>query len=462
MNFLRNKFSIYKIGKKTLFFVFLYLLPDMVFSQNRIIDTPDFLFLEQLTKDVLESSRIYPGQKLPEPFGINNTGGVLIRPGGKDTYPSFWIRDYAMSLETGFINKAEQKHMLLLTASTQCNQTWITPSETAIVPIGAIADHIRVENSLPIYFPGTYDYDLQGSKENQYGIFPPYCDQFYFIQMAYCYVESSSDLKILKKKIVGVRLIDRLELAFRVPPTRSNGQLVYTTGMFVGVDFGFRDAIQLTGDLCFPSILKYKAANELSGLFVRLKEKKKAEMYSAIAADIKEKLPKIFLDENNMLRASTGQSGQSDVWSTALAIYLGLLQDEDQMKACRHLSNAYKDGDLAYKGNIRHIISGEDFSETTAWEKSKVQKNTYQNGAYWGTPTGWVAYAINKVDPGLARQLVKEYISDLRENDYRKGDQYGAPYECIYPPSYLRGPVYLTTVSCPYIVFNFMNNDIIK
>jgi hypothetical protein len=431
----------------------LYLLPDIVASQNKIIDTSDFLFLEQLTKDVLESSRVYPGQKLPEPFGTNNTGGVLIRPGGMDTYPSFWIRDYAMSLETGFVNKAEQKHMLLLTASTQCDQTWITKSETAIVPLGAIADHIRVENGLPIYFPGTYDYDLQGSKEYQYGIFPPYCDQFYFIQMAHCYVKNSSDLKILKKKINGVRLIDRLEMAFRVPPTRNNGQLVYTTELFVGVDFGFRDAIQITGDLCFPSILKYRAATELSELFARLKEKDKAGMYSAIASDIKEKLSKTFLDENGMLRASTGQSAQADVWSTALAVYLGLLPEEDQLKACRHLSYAYKNGNLAYKGNIRHIIMGEDFSEATAWEKSKVQKNTYQNGAYWGTPIGWVAFAISKVDSGLAEQLVKEYINDLRENDYRKGGPYHAPYECIFSTSYMRGPVYLTTVSCPYIVF---------
>jgi len=462
MNFFRNISSVYKTSSKALFLVLLYFLPDLVVAQNRIINSQDFLFLEQLTKDVLESSRIYPGQKLPDPFGKNNTGGVLVRPGGKDTYPSFWIRDYAMSLETGFINKAEQKHMLLLTASTQCDQTWITKAETAIVPLGAIADHIRVENSLPIYFPGTYDYDLQGSKEYQYGLFPPYCDQFYFIQMAHCYVKSSSDVRILKKEINGVRLIDRLELAFRVPPTRNNEHLVFTTEPFVGVDFGFRDAIQITGDLCFPSILKYRAATELSELFVKLKEKDKAGVYAAIAADIKQNLSKTFLNGNGMLRASTGQSAQSDVWSTALAIYLGLLQDEDQMKACRHLSNAYKDGDLAYKGNIRHIIAGEDYSGSTAWEKSKVEKNTYQNGAYWGTPTGWVAYAISKVDPALAEQLVKEYIRDLRENDYRKGNQYGAPYECIYPPSYVRGPVYLTTVSCPYIVFNFMNNDIIE
>jgi hypothetical protein len=43
-------------------------------------------------------------------------------------------------------------------------------------------------------------------------------------------------------------------------------------------------------------------------------------------------------------------------------------------------------------------------------------KNTYQNGAYWGTPTGWVAYAIHHSSPRLAKQLATEYIDELKEN----------------------------------------------
>src|SRR5690606_5143946 len=91
-----------------------------------ILGDEDFMFLESLTKDVLESSRIVPGQVISSDFGPNNTGGVLIRPGGRNAYPSFWIRDYAMSLESGLIPLPEQKHMLRVTASTQCDQTWIT------------------------------------------------------------------------------------------------------------------------------------------------------------------------------------------------------------------------------------------------------------------------------------------------------------------------------------------------
>src|SRR5665647_3742271 len=134
------------------------------FSYLNLMSENDLEFLKELTKDVMESSRIVPGQKISDEFGPNNTGGTLIRPGGRTCYPAFWIRDYALSLESGFVTSEEQKHMLQLAASTQC-------------------DHIRIDDSKPIYFPGTYDFVGQGNRN--WGMTPPYCDQFFFIQMAW-------------------------------------------------------------------------------------------------------------------------------------------------------------------------------------------------------------------------------------------------------------------------------------
>jgi hypothetical protein len=423
-------------------------------QKERIINKEDLSFLENITKAVMDSSRIYPRQSIPS-FGSNQTGGILIRPGGRITYPAFWIRDYAMSLETGFVKKEEQQHMLLLTAATQCDQTWITKGGS-MVPFGAIADHIRIDNSLPVYFPGTYDVEEQGVKE--FGMFPPYCDQFYFIKMADHYIKSTGDTAMLFKEINGTRLIDRLETAFRVPPSHKENHIVYTNEAFRGVDFGFRDAVEITGDLCYASILKYVAANNLSDIFTLSGNRAKADQYKQIAQSIKKALPVIFINKEGVLLASTAKSRQPDVWATSLAIYLNILEGEDALKASRHLADAYKSGTLAYKGNIRHIITTEDYNTETAWQKSLVPKNEYQNGAYWGTPTGWVAFALAKVNSAYAQQLIKEYITHLRETDYRKGPSFGGPFECIYPPSYTRGPVYLTTVACPYIVLKAMEN----
>lgn len=426
------------------------LLMAKAITAQEILTKDDLLFLEKMTKDVMDSSRIHPGQFISTEFGANNTGGPLIRPGGRNAYPSFWIRDYAMSLETGFVSLAEQKHMLQLTAATQCDQAWITPGGS-MVPVGAIADHVRIDNSLPIYFPGTYSYEGQGTKE--FGMTPPCCDQFYFVHMAYYYAKAIGDKKFLTDKINGIALIDRLELAFKIVPSRTDNDLAYTNDAFRGVDFGFRDAIEITGDLCFASLLKYQAANELRDLYVRLNDKEKASRYKGIATAIKKAIPLVFSDERGMLRASTGRSKQPDVWSTALAVYMGVLEGKHRQKASKALADAYKAGTLACKGNIRHVLTSDDFNESTAWEKSLAAKNTYQNGAYWGTPTGWVCHTIAVTDMEAARKLAKEYIDELREKDFRKGGKDAAPYECFHPSGNLQNPIYLTTVACPYIAF---------
>ncbi len=422
------------------------------FGQNntiRLLSDTDFKYLEALTKDVIERSRIHPNQSISKDFGGNNSGGTLIRPGGSDCYPAFWIRDYAMSLESGFITVKEQEHMLVLTASCQCDQTWITDGG-CMIPMGAIPDHVRIDDSRPIYFPGTYDYKGQGNQK--WGMMPPYCDQFFFIDMAYFYTKNSSNTKLLTEKINGTALIDRLEMAYKTPPTKQDGVIVYATGDFRGVDFGFRDVITITGELCMPSLLKYKASLELAELYDLLKNKDRAEAFRTYARRLKEEIPQHFSDSRGMLLASNGKSAQADVWSTVMAIYYGILEGEPGLNASRTITEGYKKGLLAKAGNIRHILIGEDFSETSAWEKSLVRKGDYQNGGYWGTPTGWVCSAIAKTDLAAAQQLAKEYIDNLREGDFRKGGKYGEPWEC-YNLDVPQNAIYMTTVTSPYTVF---------
>lgn len=417
---------------------------------EKLLTGDDLPFLAQLTEAVMEASRIYPGDSVSAGFGQNQTGGTLIRPGGRDCYPAFWIRDYALSLESGFVSRQEQEHMLLLTASTQCDQTWITKNGS-LVPLGAIADHIRIDDALPIYFPGTYSYEDQGTPE--FGKVPPFGDQFLFIHMAWYFVKQFSDLSILDRQVNGRTLIDRLELAFRMVPADKH-ELVYTTEELRGIDFGFRDVQVITGKLCFPSVLKFRAARQLSELLVLSGYPDKALEYEAVASSIRHHLASVFMSENGWLLASTGRSAQPDVWSTALAVYYDVLSADASLRASQALADACHAGTISYKGNIRHIPTSGDYSEHSAWEISYAGKNTYQNGAYWGTPTGWVCAAISKVDPKAARQLAREYVDDLRITDFRQGPDYGGPYECFHPETgNLQNPVYLTTVSCPFAVF---------
>lgn len=433
-----------------LFFAILLMPCALVQGQHKnILDTNDLTFLEEMVKDVMEASRIYPGQKISKDFGPNQTEGILIRPGGRTSYPAFWIRDYAMSIETGYVSEKEQKHMLVLTASTQSDSLIWTKWGTSI-PKGSIADHIRIDDGKPIYFPGTYSFENQGEKK--WGMQPPFCDQFFFIQMAYFYVKSFPKTIQLTNEIKGVKLIDRLEMAYQMPPSDTRSHLVQVDETNRGVDFGFRDAIYITGKLCYASLLKYQAAKQMAYLFAKMGNKSKSFRYQQEANLLKLSIIRTFIDARGMLRASTGISAQADVWATSLAIYLGVLTGQSRLKAAQYLRDFYLRGELSQKGNIRHIIKSDDFSSTTAWEKSVVPINTYQNGAYWGTPVAWVCQAIAFVDLSSAQKLAKEFIQELREGDFRKGDTFGSPWEC-FNDKLTQNPVYLTSVAVPLIIF---------
>jgi hypothetical protein len=336
-----------------------------------------------------------------------------------------------------------------LTASTQSDSLIQTKWGTSI-PKGSIADHIRIDDGKPIYFPGTYSFENQGDKK--WGMQPPFCDQFFFIQMAYLYVKSFSKTTELSKKINGVKLINRLEQAYQMPPSDTQSHLIQVDESNRGVDFGFRDAIYITGKLCYASLLKYQAANQMAYLFTKMGYKSKALVYQQEANLLKRSLISTFIDARGMLRASTRTSGQADVWATSLAINLGIITGQARLKAAQYLRDAYVKGELSQKGNIRHIVQSDDFNAISAWEKSVVPINTYQNGAYWGTPVGWVCQAIAYVDLPSAQKLAKEFIQELREGDFRKGDSFGSPWEC-FNDKLTQNPVYLTSVAVPLIIF---------
>lgn len=407
-------------------------------------------FAETLTADVLEASRVYPGQSVAG-YGPNATGGTLIRPGGRDCYPSYWIRDFAMSLECGLVSPAEMEHALRLTASRQQSTDWHTPSGS-LVPRGAIADHITFDGK-PIFFPGSMDYDKQGQP---WGYYPSLDDHFFFVDIAWQLISQGNRLDILDAVIEGMSLLDRLDLAFAVPSVDADTQLVCCDEEKRGVSFGFTDIVVHTGYLLFCSLLRFRAAKQLAQMHQLRGAQQRAQAYEAIAQTAATSIRSTFTLENGLLKASTGKSAQVDVWGSAFAVYCGLWDGEDGQRACRALAHALSQGTIAWRGNIRHVPTDGDHSAESAWEQVVGQwpKNHYQNGAYWNTPTGWVCYAVAQVDGRAARQLATEYVDQLREDDFRQGPEFGAPYECIHPQGdHRQNPVYLTSMTCPLAAF---------
>jgi hypothetical protein len=240
-------------------------------------------------------------------------------------------------------------------------------------------------------------------------------------------------------------------MAFSMVPSDPENQLVVISENFQTCDFGFRDVVSMTGQVCFGSLLKYKASLELAGLFKETGDQDRYRKYDGLCNEIRNLIPGVFQDETGFLKASTGKSAQLDVWATVFAVYYGILEEPYRNKACQAVARAYRSGTIAAEGQIRHVPTDGDFTDQTAWEVSAAKVNTYQNGAYWATPSGWVCFTLYQVDPLLANKLAVELVNHLKENDFRKGGTLnGRPYECIHPSTgYRQNPVYMTSVSCP-------------
>ncbi len=415
-----------------------------------LLNKADLQFLREMTVAVMDASRVAPMAKVGD-IGPNITGGTVIRPGGRGAYPAFWIRDYAMSLASGLVTAEEQRHMLLLTAQHQQDTEWKLPSGSVVTP-GSIPDHISFGNK-PIFYPGTLE-DYEGQGGARWGILPSLDDAYYFIHMAHFYLRGLDEYALLDKVIDDKTLFQRLEDAYTTPPSRGDTKLVYANDENRGVTFGFVDTTWHTGDLLFCSVLKYRAAIQMYDLATAINNVAAAERYRDEAATLQAAITKTFMSDAGLLRASTGKSAQLDVWGSAFAVYVDSVDDATQKRICEALAKAYSAGAIAWKGNIRHVPTDGDFSKKTMWEHSLAAKNRYQNGAYWATPTGWVCHAIAQVDIPLAQQLAHEYVNELRVDDFRKGDEFGAPWECMHEENrHRQNPVYLTSVAAPLAAF---------
>ena len=401
---------------------------------STLLNPDSLLFLENLTRDVLEASTLHPGQWVRPPFRdglpdvVNHLPIDVIRPGGRSCYPALWMRDFVMSLECGMISPETARANFLLLASHQASKRLEFPAGGLVEP-GMLPDHISLDNE-PIYFPGTYFYAEQGS----WGKRAAFDDNFYFIEGAWLIPGLQLDA-----------LFPKLVKAFDAIPSDGEGVLVECGDDNRGVSFGFTDSIVHTGKLLFASLLKCRAARRLSRIAEKLDDAAAHRHYGVLEARIREAIPAAFLTPQGLLKASTGKSSQTDVWGSAFAVYENLIPEELHSVIGKALAELLLDGEISYKGHIRHIPLHEGY-----WDSALSQRDHYQNGAYWGTPTGWVARAIEPCNHAAASALFEEFIDDLKSNDFRRGNNFGAPYECIGKDGYAQNPVYLTSVACPY------------
>ena len=408
-------------------------------------------FLFDMTKDVTGVCVIHPQEDIgenPSGAGFNGLGIDVVTPAGTKlspgAYPSFWLRDFVMSVPAGFYSSKYLRDCTILFAKSQLDEDW--PWEGSFVPAFTPAEHINLDGG-NVFFPGSYYTDeRQGGK---WGPYPPMDNSFFFVELAY-YAFKSLGADFLREQINGLSIIDRVCRAFHSVENDELIGLAKMTSATRAVDFGFCDTVFKTGYVLFGSCLRYRSAQYISQMLEAVGYSKSANAYREICSDIQNNMPDIFGDKSGFLLAATDSCRQKDVWGTAFAVYIGALQGENLIRACCALRDAYINGTSIYNGNVRHILTNDNWSVTSAWEQCSALLDDYQNGGYWLTPTGWYIYALSLIDCGLAKKLFIEMMDHIKATDYRNVDGQFGPYEFICPKSGKTGqPINLTSVACP-------------
>jgi hypothetical protein len=369
-------------------------------------------------------------------------------PSGDMKYQSFWIRDAAMMASCGLITSEEMKDWIqLISICGQNGNEEVILDHGLWIPPWSIADHINFDGR-PVFFPGTYCSGIDQG-DGSYGFLPPHDNPYYFIEIVYLYCFYSRDIQILHEAFGETALIQKLELAFRSFNIDNESLLCMGNMPEYTVDWGFCDMIKKSGYLLFPSLLRYRAALRLISLFKELKDADKVIHYTSITKRIQTSIVDKFYDSTGWLLSATEVCRQKDIWGTAFALYLDTLEEPYKSRTIEALVIGFDEGIAVNNGYVRHILVNDDFGRATAWERTACPYNTYQNGGYWATPSGWYIYGLSLIDEARASKMVEQFVLHCKkfenenspfewrnaEDSMKQGKAYGAsavlPFEAI-------------------------------
>ncbi len=384
----------------------------------------DIAYLRQVAVEVLDSAKVPAGGQI-KGGPKNETGNDLRVPGGtQNYYPAFWIRDAAMMLGDTFVPTREIEGWIQVTAATQPGPHGVRFPHGLIVPPDSIPDHVTLRGEA-CWYPGAY----ADQGDGHYGIVPPADDAFYFIQMVNAQVVSAKNItfatSLIKTAHRACKVYDCAKRAFDSVEVDQSTDLVQCDAVKTRVDWGFCDSTRKTGLCLMPSLLRWQAARRLSSL-ARMIEKPDQATYDSVDRKMRASIEKTFLHsvlpDEALLWSATGIGKQDDIWAEAFAVWLHILPKDAERKVATHLLRLYVAGKITSEGQVRHLPQGE------YWEQASSGHESYQNGGYWATATGWLAVALATVDRRAGQRLIHEYVDHLKA---RRAD--GAPYEWINP-----------------------------
>jgi len=320
-------------------------------------------------------------------------------------YEAFWLRDYAYTLE-GSIEAYSDQELLdacrLFVRSLRAD--------------GAGVDCVKFDGT-PVYMPG---YGTMGRN--------PVADGAQFtVAVVWHTYRKTKDARLVRESV------EPLLKAMNAVPRNPNTLLVHIQPgePWDRCPYGFTDTVRKQGDELFCSLLYVQASRQLVDLLNSAGRAAEAENWQQEAERVAAAIRRVFWDpQAGLFRAATICCREHDIWGSAFAVYLGVA-DGEQAKAIATVFQRDYSG-LVQNGQIRHLPPG------VYWEKG-CPRDTYQNGGFWATPTGWFVYTLDLVDPALADRTVVDLVKDF---------QSGGACEWVFR-DVRRLPNYLASASLP-------------
>lgn len=171
--------------------------------------------------------------------------------------------------------------------------------------------------------------------------------------------------------------------------------------------YGFTDTVCKTGRLFKESVLFWKACAIMEVLHASNGSSHRAADYRLKAARVENAIDLLFDPDTGTFIAADGDCRQTDVWGMLYALDEGFpFPAAIREKVERWLMENREH--YLYRGQVCQLPDG------GAWEKLliEVPHGEYQNGAYWGTASGWALRFFRNHDPAYFEKMLDALLAD--------------------------------------------------
>jgi len=350
------------------------------------ISPEDYQFIEQTCRELLQEARHVADDDTP-----------LYYPGGG--YEACWTRDFCYMVEGA-------GHLM--------------PPDEILGGIDYLLAGQRDDGAIPdrVGADGTPIYLVHGNQ-------PPTDNAQFVVKIVDAYVALTGDFDAFMAR--RGRLYEAMEQV-----AHSDDGLVFIDPNHPHSSYGFTDVVAKTGKVLFSSLLYWEACRRLARLCAQAEYHEEAHDWYEQAERVINSLPQFYDEEYGLYWAASEDCRQLDLWGSA---YAAVIRVASKRRA-RLVGQFFCElAEVAtWRGHVRHLPVGE------YWERllSPIESESYQNGAFWAVPTGWVAQVMATVDAGAAQQLISDVVEVWRTEGV---------YECISPYAPPRGRGYVASAA---------------